>query len=64
MYFRIASSDGLVELGSADLPPPPPGLGVATPVFYDASYFGEAVRLAAYRMPTDPDNRGNADQPC
>ena len=62
VYFRIASSDGLVELGSADLPPPPPGLGVATPVFYDATYFGEAVRLAAYRMPTDPNQRADGDQ--
>ena len=49
VFFRVATSDGLVELGSADLPEPttPPVTGV--PVFYDATYFGEAVRLAAYR---------------
>ncbi|WP_255697494.1 sensor histidine kinase [Pseudacidovorax sp. NFM-22] len=56
VFFRVATSDGLVELGSADFPQPstPPPMGV--PVFYDAMYFGEPVRLAAYereleRMP-------------
>ncbi len=48
VYFRVASKDGLVEIGSADLPPPPTALLPDTPVFYDAVYFGEAVRLAAY----------------
>ncbi|MFS2034086.1 sensor histidine kinase N-terminal domain-containing protein [Polaromonas sp. CT11-55] len=62
VYFRIASSDGLVELGSADLPPAPGTLGLETPVFYDAHYFGEAVRVAAYRMPTGkPGMAGNDD---
>lgn len=48
VFFRVATSDGLVELGSADFPQPtrPPPRGV--PVFYDAMYFGEPVRLAAY----------------
>ncbi|RZJ24983.1 MAG: sensor histidine kinase, partial [Haliea sp.] len=48
VYFRVATSDGLVELGSADLPMPAAGVG-STPVFYDAEYFGEAVRLVAYQ---------------
>ncbi|MEO8022234.1 sensor histidine kinase N-terminal domain-containing protein [Polaromonas sp.] len=48
VHFRIASSDGLVEIGSADLPPPPTALKVGAPVFYDANYFGEAVRVVAY----------------
>lgn len=47
--FRIATSDGLVELGSADLPAPPGPLAEGVPVFYDAAYFGEPVRLVAYR---------------
>lgn len=44
----MASSDGLVELGSADLPMPSTPLTPEVPVFYDAVYFGEAVRLAAF----------------
>lgn len=53
VYFRVASSDGLVELGNADLPPPPTAPVRGTPQFYDAEYFGEAVRLAAYLRPID-----------
>jgi two-component system sensor histidine kinase TctE len=49
VFFRVATSDGLVELGSADLPEPDAPLATGVPVFYDATYFGEAVRLAAYR---------------
>ena len=49
VYFRVASSDGLVELGNADLPLPPGPLEPGVPRFYDATYFGESVRLAAYR---------------
>ncbi len=49
VYFRIATSDGLVELGSADLPVPPTDFAQGVPVFYDATYFGEAVRVATYR---------------
>lgn len=53
VYFRIATSDGLVELGSADLPDPPAAPTPGTPVFYDAVYFGNAVRLVAYRRDLD-----------
>ncbi|MBT9513357.1 MAG: sensor histidine kinase N-terminal domain-containing protein [Acidovorax sp.] len=56
VYFRVASSDGLVELGNADLPPPPAPLVPGVPQFYDATYFGESVRLAAYRRASDPAN--------
>ena len=49
VYFRIATSDGLVELGSADLPVPGKDFDEGVPVFYDATYFGEAVRVATYR---------------
>lgn len=48
VHFRVATSDGLVEIGSADLPPPPGPLRAGVPVFYDATYFGESVRLVAY----------------
>lgn len=53
VFFRVATSDGLVELGSADLPAPPGELATGVPTFYDATYFGEAVRLAAYRRHLD-----------
>lgn len=53
VYFRVASSDGLVELGNADLPLPPGPLEPGIPRFYDATYFGESVRLAAYRRIVD-----------
>jgi len=53
VYFRVASSDGLVELGNADLPLPPGPLAQGVPLFYDATYFGESVRLAAYRRAMD-----------
>lgn len=53
VYFRVASSDGLVELGNADLPMPDGPLDPGVPRFYDATYFGESVRLAAYRRPVD-----------
>lgn len=53
VFFRVSTSDGLVELGSADLPPPPSPLTLGRPEFYDAVYFGEAVRLAAYQRVLD-----------
>ena len=53
VYFRVASSDGLVELGNADLPLPAGPLEPGVPRFYDATYFGESVRLAAYRRALD-----------
>lgn len=48
VYFRVATSDGMVELGSPDLPPPPRPPRPGVPVFYDAEYFGESLRLGAY----------------
>ena len=49
VYFRVATADGLVELGSADLPQPPAPLRTGLPTFYDGSYFGQPVRLVAYQ---------------
>ncbi|KAF1023321.1 MAG: Sensor protein QseC [Paracidovorax wautersii] len=53
VYFRIATSDGLVELGSADMPMPSSPVLSERPVFYDDIYYGEAVRLVAYRRALD-----------
>lgn len=48
VHYRVATADGLVELGSADLPPPPRPLVAGVPQFYDGAYFGAPVRLVAY----------------
>ena len=53
VHFRVATSDGLVELGSADLPLPPREARQGAAVFYDATYFGEAIRVAALRRVLD-----------
>ena len=53
VYFRVATVDGLVEIGSPDLPAPPRPLQTGVPQFYDAPYFGEALRLGAYRRVLD-----------
>jgi two-component system sensor histidine kinase TctE len=54
VHYRVATDDGLVEIGSPDLPAPPAALRSAEPAFYDASYFGEAVRVGALMRPLDP----------
>ena len=48
VYYRVASGDGLVEIGSADLPAPPQPLVNGQPQFSDAIYYGEAIRLGSY----------------
>jgi two-component system, OmpR family, sensor histidine kinase TctE len=48
VYYRVATEDGLVEIGSADLPPPPRSLVTGQPQFSDARYFDEAVRVGSY----------------
>lgn len=48
VHYRVATADGLVELGSADLPLPPGPLAPGVPQFYDGTYFGAPVRLVAY----------------
>lgn len=55
VFFRVATEDGLVEIGSADLPPPPLPLQTRKPQFYDAVYFSQKVRVGAYAR--------NLDQP-
>jgi two-component system sensor histidine kinase TctE len=47
VHYRVATADGLVELGSADLPAPPLPLRPGLPQFYDGEYFGTPVRLVA-----------------
>jgi len=54
VHYRVATDNGLVEIGSPDLPLPPTTLKAGEPVFYDATYFGEAVRVGAYQRSLDP----------
>ncbi|GIL06859.1 HAMP domain-containing protein [Betaproteobacteria bacterium PRO7] len=51
VYYRIATEDGLVELGNADLPRPKSLPASGSPHFSDATYFGERVRIATYTRP-------------
>ena len=53
VHFRVATADGLVEIGSPDLPAPPTPLVLGKPVFYEAEYFGETVRVGAYLRELD-----------
>lgn len=53
VYFRVATADGLVEIGHPDLPRPPRAPRLGEPVFYDARYFGEPVRVGAYVRPLE-----------
>lgn len=48
VQYRVATADGLVELGSPDLPAPPQPLKPGVPQVYDGTYFGSKVRVAAY----------------
>jgi two-component system sensor histidine kinase TctE len=58
VYFRVATTDRLVEIGNPDLPIPPTALKSGEAVFYDATYFGESVRIGALMRPL---NAGDLD---
>jgi two-component system sensor histidine kinase TctE len=63
VYYRVASEDGLVEIGSADLPAPPRRLRTGQPQFADAVYFGEPVRVGSYaRVLNRPIGGGAGEQ--
>lgn len=53
VYFRVATADSLVEIGNPDLPSPPSALRTGQPMFYDATYFGESVRVGAFMRPLE-----------
>jgi two-component system sensor histidine kinase TctE len=54
VYFRVATEDGLVEIGNAGLPLPKEPLATAVPRFIDAQYFGAPVRVGVWARPLDP----------
>jgi len=53
VFYRVASGDGLVEIGNAQLPAPPGLLVDAVPQFHDADYFGTPVRVGTYARQLD-----------
>ena len=63
VYFRVASEDGLVEIGNTDLPPPEATLINGRPRFRDARYHGQLVRLGSYTRVLDPPLAGHVDKP-
>jgi len=60
VFYRVATEDGLVEIGNADLPPPPQALVTGQPQFSDASYFDEPVRVGSYARKLDRPLAGQA----
>ena len=53
VHYRVATEDGLVEIGTTVLPPFPAALLTGQPQFADTAVFGEPVRLASYARVLD-----------
>jgi two-component system sensor histidine kinase TctE len=62
VQYSVATADGLVQLGSPDLPAPPEPLKPGVPQFYDGIYFGAPVRIAAYARDLDKPAEGSASR--
>lgn len=54
VYYRVATEDGLAEIGSPGLPLPEKPLISGQPQFFYAEYQGQQVRVAALARPMDP----------
>jgi two-component system sensor histidine kinase TctE len=64
VYFRVATADGLVEIGHPDLPRPPRAPRLGEPVFYDAQLLwriGARGRLCAPAGPARGRRAGGDD---
>jgi two-component system sensor histidine kinase TctE len=48
LFYQVRTADGTLVAGDADLPPPPP-LAPGEHRFFDASYRGQPIRVAALR---------------
>lgn len=59
VYFRVATEDGLAEVGSPGLPMPAQPLVPRVPQFYNATYLDEPVRVATLLRPADPPIAGH-----
>lgn len=53
VFYRVASGDGLVEIGNDGLPPPPQPLVDGQPQFHDGNYFGTPIRIGSYARQLD-----------
>lgn len=54
VFYRVATEDGLAEIGYPDLPMPADPLVSGEPRFFYATYQGMPVRVAALARPMDP----------
>lgn len=54
VYYRVSTEDNLAEIGNPGLPMPSAPLRSGEPVFFDAVYQGEPVRVAALARVMDP----------
>lgn len=54
VFYRVATEDGLVEIGSVDLPAPPEPLNTGQPQFHEGTYLGQAVRVGSYARELNP----------
>ncbi|GAA6142713.1 sensor histidine kinase N-terminal domain-containing protein [Hydrogenophaga sp. 5NK40-0174] len=60
VFYRVATEDGLVEIGSTDLPAPKRKLVTGVPQFHEAEYFGQAVRVGSYARELSPPLAGQS----
>lgn len=54
VFYRVATEDALVEIGSANLPTPPRPLVTGQPQFHEGEYLGQAVRVGSYARELAP----------
>ncbi|MFY8088796.1 MAG: sensor histidine kinase [Rubrivivax sp.] len=54
VHYRVATDDGLVEIGAPELPLPDGEWVDGEPRFYNAVYLGQSVRVGALRRVLDP----------
>lgn len=54
VYYRVATEDGLAEIGNPGLPLPERRLQSGKPEFFYATYDGQPLRVAALARPMDP----------
>lgn len=60
VYYRVATENGLVDIGNANLPLPNAFLVTGQPQFTDALYFDEPVRVGTYARVMEPPLPGQA----
>lgn len=60
VFYRIATEDGLVEIGSANLPAPPSPLLTGQPQFHEGIYLGQEVRVGSYARNLNPPLAGHS----